>query len=262
MNQTIIEAYTSGGSGQEALPVGGNERVGAGTGVNRNAALSVSIGAQDSTVGTGTSSDTINLPDNADAVAARATASFLATIARLTGLNNAGTWDRLRTLGNNVDGVIPISLGVLETLNFLMGFNGTNWDRLRTATATALGGTLQQYALMANRQGDWNIVSAPVAAAQATVTKAAGGALTRHVITGFQAAHVGGAVIQNVQVLFGATLVTALYIGPNGTTQGNLSVSGLNLVAPVNTSVTIQFSAAVAGVSQVVSLQGYTTTDP
>lgn len=46
---------------------------------------------------------------------------------------NGTTWDRLRSAGDNADAVATITLGELQVLSRETLFNGTTWDRWRTA---------------------------------------------------------------------------------------------------------------------------------
>jgi len=55
--------------------------------------------------------------------------SGIPTYDLLSGFNGA-TWDRLRALGDDSDGVSSASLGRLLALARLSGFNGSTWDRL------------------------------------------------------------------------------------------------------------------------------------
>jgi hypothetical protein len=53
---------------------------------------------------------------------------------------NGTTWDRLRALADNADGVAVATLGILLADARLKGFNGTTWDRIRSLSATSLNG--------------------------------------------------------------------------------------------------------------------------
>jgi len=68
------------------------------------------------------------LGDNADGVAA-ASLGRLVALARLSGYNGA-TWDRLLSEGNDRDAIANTTLGNLQTLGFPHGYNGASWDRL------------------------------------------------------------------------------------------------------------------------------------
>ena len=68
------------------------------------------------------------LGDNADGVAA-ASLGRLVALARLSGYHGA-TWDRLLSEGNDRDAIANTTLGNLQTLGFPHGYNGASWDRL------------------------------------------------------------------------------------------------------------------------------------
>ena len=68
------------------------------------------------------------LGDDSDGVAS-ATLGRLLALARLSGYNGA-TWDRLLSEGNDRDAIANTTLGNLQTLAFPHGYNGASWDRL------------------------------------------------------------------------------------------------------------------------------------
>lgn len=55
---------------------------------------------------------------------------------------NGTTWDRLRSFGNNSDAVTVAALGILGISGFNYGFNGTTWDRLQVDASKNLKVTL------------------------------------------------------------------------------------------------------------------------
>ena len=68
------------------------------------------------------------LGDDSDGVASASLGRLLA-LARLSGYNGA-TWDRLLSEGNDRDAIANTTLGNLQTLGFPHGYNGATWDRL------------------------------------------------------------------------------------------------------------------------------------
>ena len=68
------------------------------------------------------------LGDDSDGVASVALGRLLA-LARLSAYNGA-TWDRLLSEGNDRDAIANTTLGNLQTLGFPHGYNGASWDRL------------------------------------------------------------------------------------------------------------------------------------
>ena len=75
------------------------------------------------------------LGDNADGVASASLGRLLA-LARLSGYNGA-SWDRLLSEGNDRDAIANTTLGNLQTLGFPHGYNGASWDRIRTLGDTS-----------------------------------------------------------------------------------------------------------------------------
>ena len=72
------------------------------------------------------------LGDNADGVASAALGRLVA-LARLSGYNGA-TWDRLLSEGNDRDAITNTTLGNLQTLGFQHVYNGATWDRATLLT--------------------------------------------------------------------------------------------------------------------------------
>ena len=72
------------------------------------------------------------LGDDADGVASASLGRLLA-LARLSGYNGA-TWDRLLSEGNDRDAIANTTLGNLQTLGFQHVYNGASWDRATLLT--------------------------------------------------------------------------------------------------------------------------------
>lgn len=185
----------------------------------------------------------------------------------ITGVENFGmvwngaTWDRIREA--NAD-ALTNATGLLASP--LMGFNNVTWDRLRTAsaatntTASLVGGQLVVQA------GTWSLTT-NATAAQATVSRAAGGGTVRHVATTVSWCVAANGTAQTpvlIHLRDGATgagtilrswVVSALV----GTTVcGN--ENGLNITGSANTAMTIETAAAVAtAVVATVNASGYDT---
>lgn len=136
---------------------------------------------------------------------------------------------------------------------------------LTTATAANLAAALGTSSLLVASPGDWTVVHAPGAAAQATATKAAGGAGVRHVCTSISATIACGATAQTPLNVFlrdgvtgaGTPIWAASIAAPvNGT--GILSFDGLSIVGSANTAMTLEFSAAgVAASVEAVTVCGF-----
>jgi hypothetical protein len=111
--------------------------------------------------------------------------------------------------------------------------------------------------------GQWTLTSAPVAATQATATRAAGGGTVRHVLTNIQAslqAVAAQATPLVFEVLDGATVLwTDRLIAPAGY-NASISMEGLALVGSANTAMTVEFTAAPAATNFcTISCTGYDT---
>lgn len=61
---------------------------------------------------------------------ATATPTVGGTASYLMGFNGT-TWDRIRSGLSNADAIVSLALGVLPTSAYGMGYNGTTWDRKR-----------------------------------------------------------------------------------------------------------------------------------
>jgi hypothetical protein len=107
----------------------------------------------------------------------------------------------------------------------------------------------------------WTAVSEPVAATQATVTKAAGASGVKHVCYGIIATVACGATAQtplNVELLDGASVVLAASIAAPVNGVGVVQLSGLHIPGTAATSMTLRISAAgVAASVSAVTLIGY-----
>lgn len=160
-----------------------------------------------------------NLLDNADAQAVvGATARLAGTMARLQGFNGT-TYDRLRSQGNNANGVAVNTAGVQAVAAYPYGFNGTTWDRVSIGLSSSdaivaatglqnisinylydgvqferLRGQSTTNAALATQLGialvappaNWSITHTPAANTQATISRAAV-ASTRHICTSISA---------------------------------------------------------------------------
>lgn len=192
---------------------------------------------------------------------------LMGVLSRLQGYDPVGNnWDRLRIGGDNADAIAAAALGELLTLARNTGFNGATWDRLRTASAAVQAVVSSKVGVqVAAKQSDWGLANTPAANTIATVTRAAGGVGTRHIITGLAASvfdAAGTLPLQRVRITSGAEVWT-VYLGAQNTLALNaaypIALSDLSIVCPDNTAVTMDFTT-VPGANnfQTVSLQGYT----
>lgn len=177
----------------------------------------------------------------------------------------------LLTLGGDIDGVdfssaAAKSIGVVNA-NYLYSGSGELWDRARNASATNLALASKAGVAMVEASGHWSIQHEPAVATRATISRAAGGAGTRHICTGFSGSLCAvGAIAAPLylRVRDGATgagtiLWSAAFILPAGDSR-TFGLSGLSLLGSDNTAMTCEWSAApAAGDFQSVSLSGFTT---
>lgn len=100
-------------------------------------------------------------------------------------LNAGGSYDRIRSVAVN-DAMTQLALGVQAVVPYNMGFNGVNWDRLRTQSITNIVAASKAGVLTADAPTDWTESHVPNAGLIATCTHA-GVAGARHIVTGIYA---------------------------------------------------------------------------
>lgn len=136
------------------------------------------------------------------------------------------------------------------------------------ATAVALSTQPVSNVQLTTPPGEWTLTNAPAATTQATATRAAGGALVRHVLKSIQAslqAVAAQAAPVTVVVRDGATGTgTILWqdrlMAPIGFSD-RISVDGLNIVGSLATAMTIEFTAAPTATNfETISASGYDAT--
>lgn len=107
----------------------------------------------------------------------------------------------------------------------------------------------------------WNVVHQPAAATQATITKAAGGANVRHVVTGFTVSIAAAGTAQTpvlVELLDNATQIWCAQLAAPINSSQYISRENLAIPITANTAVTLRFAAAgVAASLEAVTLHGY-----
>lgn len=148
------------------------------------------------------------------------------------------------------------------------GQDGTNAVTFKTASAAnlATGATAGNGALMITRAADWAINNVAGAAAQATVTKAAGAAGVKHVATSIsgQISTVGTA--QAAQLVFNlrdgatgaGTILWSVGISLATNSTWGFYLTGLNIIGSAATAMTLETAAApVAAAFASVALTGY-----
>lgn len=147
------------------------------------------------------------------------------------------------------------------------GFNGTTWDRLRTASAAALAAQSGLGARLVALPGTWSVPSAPAVSLQASASKAAGAAGVRHVCTdiefGFSAGTAVAAATVTVNLRDGVTgagtiLKTWQFALPAATVAPfSINLSGLSIPGTAATAMTLEFSALLTNLLQFCNLGGY-----
>jgi len=163
--------------------------------------------------------------------------------------------------GNNTDAIAPSASGNLATINYGYIFDGTNFDRERSASAINLSSYSSLGAGITASPGQWSVVNVPAAATQASAVKAAGAVGVRHVCTGISVSFAAGAAneaARTISVLDGATVIWSQQIAVLLSDSKQVNLTGLSLIGSAATSMTLQFDAAGgAGSEQAVTLMGY-----
>jgi hypothetical protein len=177
-----------------------------------------------------------------------------------------GLFGSLNVAPDNIDNVAPTALNTfLQTINRNTVFDGTNWDRLYSGSAANLAAFSGLGSALVHLPGDWAINHVPAAAAQATITRAAGAAGVRHVCTSISA-HLGAVAVNGTQIInlrdgaSGAgTILWSGRLGPLVVgTSDHIEISGLNIVGSAATAMTLEFAAAPAATNfETVSLTGH-----
>lgn len=126
------------------------------------------------------------------------------------------------------------------------------------------------YAFRVVRQPDWAVNHVPAAATQATISKAAGAAGTKHVCTSISATLCTVATAQpdiKVYLRDGATGAGTVLLGQTLLMDANLvwtwTLGGLNIIGSDATAMTLEFSAAGAAATlSSVAMTGYSVVAP
>lgn len=211
------------------------------------------------TSGTGITADVLQGVAQTDNIEANS----LATVAFNYGFNES-QWDRVRAFGDAADGVATGIAGRLVTLARNTAFNGTAYNRLRTASAANQSAANPPGALQVASVGNFGIQHTPAAAAQATISRAAGGAGVRHIATAITIAI--APVAAQAPLIFnlrdgasgvGAILWSVTLTAPAGVGQV-VTISGLSIPGTANTAMTLESAAAPAATNfATVALSGY-----
>lgn len=174
---------------------------------------------------------------------------------------NASTWDRLRTASGDALAVT----GMTAVGNML--WNGASNDRWRSASATNNTATTSLGGAQVTQLSTWSITNTQTGAAQATVSKAAGGGTVRHVATGVTIC--GGDTVvaapRQINLRDGATgagtIIRSWWIGISVINDTKcIDLAPINMTGTANTAMTIEFAGAGSATSSsTVTLTGYST---
>lgn len=134
-------------------------------------------------------------------------------------------------------------------------------------SAASLASTWNSGAIISERGSRWSQTSTPAAGTQATASRAAGSASTRHVAdcANYSAGAIAAPAATALQINLrdgatgaGTVLWSLTIVAPASAGQHvNGHVCGLNLIGSLATAMTLEFSAALASESQSVTLTGY-----
>lgn len=201
------------------------------------------------------------------------TAAMVGAAALLYGArsSNLNLVDRLQSESDNADALGTSNIGHLAAVAHNIIFNGTSWDRMRSASGAVQAGANALGVAAQVRLGKWSAFSAPAAATQATATRAAGAAGVRHVAAFIRAkftipptvnqpriqlnlrdgASGAGTIIWQENFGVGVAVVDAL--------EQTINIP-VDLIGTAATAMTLEFSAAGAATTlQSLSLFGYDT---
>jgi hypothetical protein len=170
-----------------------------------------------------------------------------------------------------VAGVAASGAAVAGNPVLIAGQDGTNAVTLKTASAAnlAVGATAGNGAAMVTRPADWSINHLPAAAAQATISKAAGAAGVKHVCTSVSGAISTVGTAQTAALVFNlrdgatgaGTVLWALQVSLPTATTWSFFLGGLNIIGSAATAMTLETVAAPAAAAFAsVSLTGYDVT--
>lgn len=178
---------------------------------------------------------------------------------------------RVQDAGSNNLANVAIGIGDTYTPSneliahiFASFFNGASYDRAKTASAMNMIAQSGVGVGLTALPGMWSAFNNPAVGGQASAVKAAGGAGTRHILTGIMfsaiAAVAPALTPVNFNILDGVTTIATIQlILPANTGQviPPISLTGLSIVGSPATSMTGQFSAGVANVIESVTIFGY-----
>ncbi len=178
----------------------------------------------------------------------------------LGGLFNGTTWDRIRSATADALASTGIQTGNPSL------FNGTTFDRQDGVSATNNTAATTVGVAYSASLGTWSITNSANAGTP-TVSRAAGGGTVRHVAV-CVSVNVGAAAtaqpVVQVNLRDGATgagtILRSWQLAAPANDSAQVDLCGLNITGSANTAMTIEFAAATAAATQAsVNLSGYST---
>jgi hypothetical protein len=171
---------------------------------------------------------------------------------------NGTTWDRCRTA--SADSLAGTGIGA----SGLMGFNGASWDRIDSVSATNNTATTSVGAAYTVPLGTW-AVTANATGGTPSISRPAGGGSVRHVTSTLSACVATAGTAQPAVLVHlrdggagAGTIVRSWALAAPANDSNCIDLSGLNITGTANTAMTLEFAAAtVAGSIGTVNISGY-----
>jgi hypothetical protein len=179
----------------------------------------------------------------------------------LGGLFNGTTWDRWRSANVFGDGGTGFGAGLVASSIF----NGTTFDRESSISASKLTATTSVGTALTVPLSTWSITSTPAVATQATASRASGGGTVRHVATAVSGCLATGATAQTPILMHlrdgaagAGTIIRSWAFSAPVNSTSCVNLSGLAMIGTAATAMTIEFTGAgVAASQQTVALSGF-----
>lgn len=185
--------------------------------------------------------------------------------------DNGSDSEQMRAVDTASDNLATSDNRALPTASVLYAFDGSTFDRVRSASAANQSAATKTAPLQVASPGTWSITHAPAVNTQATITRAAGSSGVRHVCTAITATLIAPEATQSTVVQLNlrdgasgaGTILKSFTLQVGGTAsiscdRAIIQLSGLQIVGSSATAMTLEFSAAGgAGTFESVSLEGY-----
>lgn len=179
----------------------------------------------------------------------------------LNGVFNGTTWDRIRTATADALASTGIQTGNPSL------FNGTTFDRQDGISNTNNTATTTLGVAYSTPLSTWSVTDTDSGATQSIASRAAGGGTVRHVATSITACRgdTVAAVPAQINLRDGATgvgtIIRTWVIGVSAINESRcVDLTGLNMTGTANTAMTMEFAGAGSATSlSTVTLTGYST---